>query len=256
MLAEDGAVLEGLSSNFYGVLAGVLRTEQERVLPGVTRSLVIELAVGLLPMAPVPVRREELPELQEAFLTSVSRGIVPVVRIDDVVVGGGHPGPATQELMRRLAERVEQEAVASDGGAVLDASERHRQRIFERRERTAQQRRQRALVADFVAEQTVQLVGEHSPVAAGRSLALGVRHRDLADAQGCAPRDAVQELLVAHGRGAHEVVNRVERWERSGGRQDRGGGVRDGHGLHPVAAVAHAFDLALRDLAGEVHDQA
>jgi len=112
MVAEDGAVLEGLSSNFYGVLAGVLRTEQERVLPGVTRSLVLELAAGLLRIATVPIRRDELPALQEAFLTSVSRGIVPIVRIDDVVVGGGRPGPATQELMRRLAERVEQDAVA------------------------------------------------------------------------------------------------------------------------------------------------
>lgn len=111
MVSADGALLEGLSSNFYGVVEGALRTEEERVLAGVTRSLVLEMAVGLLPVATIAVRVQELPALQEAFLTSVSRGIVPVVRIDQDSVGGGHPGRMTRELMRRFAERAESEAV-------------------------------------------------------------------------------------------------------------------------------------------------
>ena len=110
MVAEDGSVLEGLSSNFFALRANVLHTEQERVLPGVTRSMVLEVAGGLLPVSLEAVRLDELASIDEAFLTSVSRGIVPVVRIDDRTLGDGLPGATTRELMRRFAEEVEREA--------------------------------------------------------------------------------------------------------------------------------------------------
>jgi branched-chain amino acid aminotransferase len=112
MLAEDGAILEGLSSNFFAVSAGVLRSEGERALPGVTRSLVLELAADLLPFAASAPRTSELRQLSEAFVTSVSREIVPVVRVDGVTIGGGRPGPVTIELMRRFRELVEREAAS------------------------------------------------------------------------------------------------------------------------------------------------
>ena len=52
IVSGDGAVLEGLSSNFFAVREGVLRTEGERVLFGVTRSLVLEIAAGALRVEP------------------------------------------------------------------------------------------------------------------------------------------------------------------------------------------------------------
>ena len=55
MLAADGSVLEGLSSNFFAVADGVLRTEGDRVLAGVTRAIVLEVAQGVLPVALRPV---------------------------------------------------------------------------------------------------------------------------------------------------------------------------------------------------------
>ena len=110
MLSEEGELLEGLSSNFFAVLRGELRSEDDRVLLGVTRSLVLELAGDLLPFVPRPVRLGELPELAEAFLTSVSREVLPVVAIDGQPVGDGRPGPITCELMRRFRERVQYEA--------------------------------------------------------------------------------------------------------------------------------------------------
>jgi branched-subunit amino acid aminotransferase/4-amino-4-deoxychorismate lyase len=106
MVGEDGVILEGLTSNFFSVVAGRLRTEHARVLPGITRRLVLELAEGLLPIEPAGVRKEELAAASECFLTSVSRDVLPVVRVDAVVIGDGKPGPITRELQRRLAERV------------------------------------------------------------------------------------------------------------------------------------------------------
>lgn len=122
MIAEDGAILEGLSSNFFAVTllpvgsedveggVPVLRTEEARVLIGVTRSLVLEVATGLLPITPVAVRYGDLARVTECFITSVSREIMPVVRIDDHVIGDGMPGPMTRELMRRFAALVAHEA--------------------------------------------------------------------------------------------------------------------------------------------------
>ena len=110
MVAEDGTILEGLSSNFFAVREGVLHTEDERVLPGITRGVVLELGRGLLPRATGAVRLDQIGELSEAFLTSVSRGILPVVKVDETTIGDGRPGPSTQELGRRLEALVEREA--------------------------------------------------------------------------------------------------------------------------------------------------
>src|SRR5262245_13576850 len=82
LVADDGTLLEGLSSNFFALVDGELRTEQERVLEGITRSLAIDAAAEVVPLRRVGVRRDELPLVQEAFLTSVSRELLPVVRVD------------------------------------------------------------------------------------------------------------------------------------------------------------------------------
>lgn len=110
MIGDDGAILEGLSSNFFAVRHGILHSEEERALRGVTRSLVLEVAQGLIPHATVPLRIDQILDVGECFITSVSRGILPVVKINEQAVGEGAPGPTTRELMRRLADLVEREA--------------------------------------------------------------------------------------------------------------------------------------------------
>ena len=110
MVAEDGSLLEGLSSNFFAVLGGELRTEDARVLAGVTRAVVLEVAEGLMPVRLEAPRLAELHALRECFLTSVSREILPVVAVDGQPIGDGRPGPRTAELIRLFAELVEREA--------------------------------------------------------------------------------------------------------------------------------------------------
>jgi branched-chain amino acid aminotransferase len=110
MLGEGGTILEGLSSNFFAITRGELHTEQERVLPGVTRALVLEVARQVLPVILLPVRVDQLAEVDECFITSVSREIVPVVSIDGHPIGGGRPGPVTRDLMGRWATLVQREA--------------------------------------------------------------------------------------------------------------------------------------------------
>ena len=112
LVDDDGAILEGLSSNFFAIAEGVLRSEELRALPGVTRSLVLEVARVHLPVTLAALGREALPQVTEAFITSVSRGVLPVVRIDGQVLGDGRPGPWTRAIMDDFAALVEREAEA------------------------------------------------------------------------------------------------------------------------------------------------
>lgn len=110
LVAEDGSILEGLSSNFFAVLEGALRTEDARALPGVTRSVVLDVARGLLPVVLVPVTVADLPRVSECFITSASRGVLPVVAVDQADIGSSRPGQVTSEVRRRFEERVAAEA--------------------------------------------------------------------------------------------------------------------------------------------------
>jgi branched-chain amino acid aminotransferase len=110
LLAGDGAILEGLSSNFFAVLDGTLHTEDARALPGVTREVALDVARDLLPVELTAVTMADLPRVRECFITSASRGVLPVVAIDEVTIGSGRPGSATAEIRRRFEERVAAEA--------------------------------------------------------------------------------------------------------------------------------------------------
>lgn len=112
LLDREGRILEGLSSNFFAVLGGVLRTEGDRVLKGVTRSLVLELAAGVVPIDEQAVAAADLPHLSEAFITSVSREILPVAGVDGIELGAECPGPITVRLMAGLQDLIAREAVA------------------------------------------------------------------------------------------------------------------------------------------------
>lgn len=102
LLSEDGRILEGFSSNFYGILDGELRTAEEDILHGIIRQVILDVAPGVLPVRLEPVALADVPELREAFLTSSSRGVVPIVEIDGHAVGDGVPGPLTREIERRF----------------------------------------------------------------------------------------------------------------------------------------------------------
>jgi branched-chain amino acid aminotransferase len=111
LMVRNGHILEGLTSNFYYIKEGRLGTAQRGVLPGVTRRLVLKLAREHgLPVLYRALALKQLAGIDEAFLTSSSRGILPVVSIDDVQVGQGLPGPHTRQLMERYDVYVEKHA--------------------------------------------------------------------------------------------------------------------------------------------------
>jgi branched-chain amino acid aminotransferase len=98
LLDNAGFILEGLGANFYAILNGELRTAGSGVLKGISQQIVLEIAPPILPVKMEAVHISELPDLSEAFLTSSSRGIIPVVEIDGVSIGDGVPGIYTKKL--------------------------------------------------------------------------------------------------------------------------------------------------------------
>ncbi|MCS6834895.1 MAG: aminotransferase class IV [Anaerolineae bacterium] len=94
----DDHILEGLASNFYAILDGELRTAGSGVLEGISRQIVLEVAPALLPVRLEAIRRADLPRCEEAFLSSSSRGPVPLVEIDGQAIGTGQVGAMTRRL--------------------------------------------------------------------------------------------------------------------------------------------------------------
>lgn len=106
-VSEQGHVLEGTRSNFFIFRGDTLVTPRSGILIGITRNVVLDLARGRFPIEERPILLEELRQADEAFITSSSREIVPVVQIDDLVIANGKPGQRTYELEQRFIEMIE-----------------------------------------------------------------------------------------------------------------------------------------------------
>jgi branched-chain amino acid aminotransferase len=110
LMVSSGKILEGLSSNFFAVKEGVIWTAEEGVLSGVTRSVVLDEILGEgIPSRFSPLAVDDISVIEEAFITSSSRGVLPVVQIDDQQIGVGKPGPVTIQLHKRYLQRIEEE---------------------------------------------------------------------------------------------------------------------------------------------------
>ena len=103
----QGHVLEATRSNFFVFRGDTLITPREGMLIGVTRNVVLELARGRFAIEERPIFLDELPHIEEAFITSSSREITPVVQIDEIAIGNGRPGSRTTELEQRFIEMIE-----------------------------------------------------------------------------------------------------------------------------------------------------
>lgn len=102
LVDEGGYVTEGASTNAWIVdQAGILRTRplSSDILAGVTRAGVLKHAADLgIPAEERAFRTEEAFEAREAFLTSATSFVMPVVRIDGRPIGAGVPGPVALRL--------------------------------------------------------------------------------------------------------------------------------------------------------------
>ena len=113
-MIEDGAVTEGTSNNAYIVRDGTIVTRQlgEEILHGITRKAVLALArEAQMKVEERPFTIEEAQAADEAFVTSASTFVMPVVRIDGAPVGMGEPGPVAARLREIYLEESRKAAI-------------------------------------------------------------------------------------------------------------------------------------------------
>ncbi|HET7370161.1 MAG TPA: D-amino acid aminotransferase [Gammaproteobacteria bacterium] len=102
ILLRDGYATEGSSSTLFVVTEdGTVRTppKDNRLLPGITRDLILELARGAgLDCDETDIPANELASFPEVWLASSLREVLAVTQIDGVPVGDGRPGPAWRRV--------------------------------------------------------------------------------------------------------------------------------------------------------------
>jgi D-alanine transaminase/branched-chain amino acid aminotransferase len=106
---KDGKILETTRNNFFLFHGNTLVTSQEDILQGITRKAVLEIASKKFPVEIRDVLKEELTWCTECFITGTTRGITPVMQIDNIKIGKGKPGKNTIELIKLFEEIVNQE---------------------------------------------------------------------------------------------------------------------------------------------------
>ncbi len=110
LYVEDGIISECAQSNFFIVKDGAIITTTDNALAGITQKLLCEVLIPELGLS-LQIRTityQEVLEADEAFLTGSNKHIVPVVKVDDVVIGSGQPGELTQKLTKRYQEYQKQ----------------------------------------------------------------------------------------------------------------------------------------------------
>lgn len=96
---QQGHVLEGTTTNFFIFRDTQLITPKEGILNGITREVVLELAKNHFEIVEQPIDYSELSRCDEAFITSSTKEIMPVIQIDELPISNGKPGKNTQLLM-------------------------------------------------------------------------------------------------------------------------------------------------------------
>lgn len=104
-----GDLCEGTASNVFLYRYGELLTPdlESGCLPGITREVVLEVALGEgLKVRETAVSPIDLAQAEEAFLTSSTRELMPLVEIDGLPIGSGTPGPVTARLHKAYRDVV------------------------------------------------------------------------------------------------------------------------------------------------------
>ncbi len=102
----DNKVLEVPRNNFFLIKGDTLVTPKDDVLLGITRKVVLELACDHFKVEERVVDLNELQEADEAFVTGTTRRIVPVVQIDDYLIGDGRVGEGTEKLIELFQDYI------------------------------------------------------------------------------------------------------------------------------------------------------
>ncbi len=107
IFVRDGNAVEGAATNLFAVLAGTVVTPgiDQNILAGITRGFVMEQCAHLgIPVQEMPLAVDHLFSADELWLSSSTKDVIPVTRLDGVPIGPGRPGPVWKRLDTALRQ--------------------------------------------------------------------------------------------------------------------------------------------------------
>jgi branched-chain amino acid aminotransferase len=97
---RNNRLLEGTTTNFFCFKENKLITPKLDILPGITRSVLVDLVKGHFDLDIREIQRDELSSMEEVFISASNKEIVPIIQVDDIGIGDGQPGPRTRKVMQ------------------------------------------------------------------------------------------------------------------------------------------------------------
>lgn len=108
---QNNTVTECPRSNFFLVTADdTILTPAHNILKGVIRKQVLELAAGRFAVEEKGIALQDIYQAKEAFITSTTKNILSVVKVDGQIIGTGIPGKMTTLLAEDLKKVIEKES--------------------------------------------------------------------------------------------------------------------------------------------------
>ncbi|MCL5073916.1 MAG: aminotransferase class IV [Actinobacteria bacterium] len=98
-VSVKGEILEATRSNFFAFFGNKLYTPKAEILKGITREIVIKLAGKHFDLHIDTIRLNQLNKATECFITATTKEIMPVVKINNQIIGNGKVGKNTKKLM-------------------------------------------------------------------------------------------------------------------------------------------------------------
>ncbi len=96
---REGNMLEGTTTNLFVFIGSKLVTPRKDILPGITRQVMLELLKDEFDIEQRDVKKSEMGSFEEVFITASNKEVVPVIQIDDKIIGSGKVGPRVQRVL-------------------------------------------------------------------------------------------------------------------------------------------------------------
>lgn len=114
LYVQNNEVSEFPRFNFFIVTKDdVIATPAKNVLHGITRARVLDLASKQFKTAERAVTVNDIRNAKEAFITSTTKQVLPVVQVDDIIIGNGKPGFVTRQLDAQMQEVIKSLVIES-----------------------------------------------------------------------------------------------------------------------------------------------
>jgi D-alanine transaminase len=112
ILVRDGNITEATHSNVFAIKNGVVQTHPDSnlILPGITKNYVLKLCRELdIDVSEEPINASEIEKYDEWFLTGTGSEIVPIIQINNSVIGEGKPGKISRRLQNEFFRKTYEE---------------------------------------------------------------------------------------------------------------------------------------------------